>query len=85
MAAAASLPCLHGEDVSRRNGAARLTRVLVSDPEPNVCAAAVDALARGGDASAAPTLERLLERFPDEPYSEFSVRMALAPLAATAS
>jgi HEAT repeat protein len=61
---------------------ARLTRVLEVEVELNVCAAAVDALAECGDVSSTAALERLLVRFPDEPYLEFSVRTALARLAA---
>ena len=61
--------------------AAHLTRVLEAEPELNVCASAVEALVECGDASAAAALRGLLERFPDEPFLEFSVRTALARIA----
>jgi HEAT repeat protein len=61
--------------------AARLTRVLEEETHLNVCAAAVDALVECGDASAAAALRALVERFPDEPYLDFSVRTALARIA----
>jgi len=57
---------------------ARLMRVLEADPELNVCAAAVEAIVECGDAGCAPALEALAQRFPDEPYLQFSIRTALA-------
>lgn len=58
-----------------------LVGVLAEEPEINVCAAAVDALAECGDREAVAPLRRLLERFPDEPFLEFSVNTALARIA----
>lgn len=55
-----------------------LTRVIETETELNVCAAAVEALAECGDPAAASALRDLLERFPDEPFLEFSVQTALA-------
>jgi HEAT repeat protein len=58
-----------------------LMRIIAEDNEINVCAAAVEALADCGvDAAVAP-LSALLERFPNEPFLEFSVRTALARIA----
>ncbi len=55
-----------------------LLRIIAEDRELNVCAGAVDALAECGDASAVAPLRRLLERFPNEPFLEFSVNDAIA-------
>jgi HEAT repeat protein len=51
--------------------------VLDSDPEPNVCAAAVDVLAEVGESSALPVLERCAKRFGDTPFLTFSIQMAI--------
>lgn len=67
--------------LSHPNNLRWLTAVIEHDPEVNVCCAAVDALAECGDAGAAAPLQRLLERFPNEPFLEFSVRTALAQIA----
>jgi len=58
-----------------------LMRIIAEDRELNVCAAAVEALAECGDGAAVAPLTALLERFPDEPFLEFSVRAALARIA----
>jgi HEAT repeat protein len=58
-----------------------LMRIIAEDSELNVCAAAVEALAECGDATAAAPLSALLVRFPNEPFLEFSVGMALARIA----
>jgi HEAT repeat protein len=55
-----------------------LMRIIADDTELNVCAAAVDALAECGDGAAVVPLHALLERFPNEPFLEFSVRTAVA-------
>jgi HEAT repeat protein len=55
-----------------------LMRIIAEDTELNVCAAAVGALAECGDGAAVAPLCALLERFPNEPFLEFSVRAALA-------
>ena len=59
----------------------RLMRIIAEDRELNVCAAAVEALAECGDGAAVAPLTALLERFPDEPFLEFSVQSALARIA----
>jgi HEAT repeat protein len=51
--------------------------VLDSDPEPNVCAAAVEVLAEVGESSALPILERCAKRFSDTPFLAFSIQMAI--------
>jgi len=51
--------------------------LLDSEPEPNVCAAAVEVLAEVGESSALPVLERCAERFGDTPFLTFSIQMAI--------
>ena len=59
--------------------ATRLLReVLQSEPEPNVCAAAVDVLAEVGGPAALPVLAQCAERWPDDPFLGFAIRIAAA-------
>lgn len=58
-----------------------LIEILDAEDEVNVCAAAVNALVECGDRTAIRPLQRLLERFPDEPFLAFAVRTALARIA----
>jgi len=53
-----------------------LCQLLVSDPEVNVCAAAIDVLAEVGTAEALPALERCAARFPQTPFLGFAARAA---------
>lgn len=50
--------------------------LLDAENEPNVCAAAVDALAELGHESALPSLARCAERFRGTPFLEFAIRTA---------
>jgi len=59
--------------------------VLESEPEPNVCAAAVEVLAEVGEASALPVLERCAQRFGDTPFLQFCIRMAVERVRSQAS
>jgi HEAT repeat protein len=52
-----------------------LVGVLDTDPEINVCAAAVDALAEVGSPGALPALRRCAERFAD-PFLDFAIKIA---------
>jgi HEAT repeat protein len=54
-----------------------LCQVLESEPEANVCAAAVDALAEIGGASALPALTRCAERFRATPFLQFAIGVAI--------
>ena len=54
-----------------------LCDLLDSEPEPNVCAAAVDALAEIGGAEALPVLARCKERFAATPFLEFAIKIAM--------
>jgi HEAT repeat protein len=50
--------------------------ILESDPEPNVCASAIDALAEIGEPEALPALARCAERFQTAPFLVFSIKIA---------
>ena len=58
-----------------------LIEAIEHDPDVNVCAAAVEALAHCGDATATAPLLRLVQRFPDEPFLAFAVQTALSRIA----
>ncbi len=55
---------------------ARLTAVLEREPHVNVCLAAVEGVVEAGRPDALPALDRLKERFPDDPVVAFSVDAA---------
>ena len=59
--------------------------LLEAEPEPNVCAAAVEVLAEVGESSALPVLERCAKRFSDTPFLEFSIQMAIDRIRSQAS
>jgi hypothetical protein len=58
--------------------------VLDSDPEINVCAAALDVIADIGSADALPHLRRCADRFPDQPFLAFAIRVACDRIGAQA-
>jgi HEAT repeat protein len=53
-----------------------LGRVLDGDPEVNVCAAAIDVIADIGLPDALPHLDRCAQRFADQPFVTFAIRVA---------
>jgi HEAT repeat protein len=53
-----------------------LSAVLDTEDEVNVCAAAVDVIADIGSPEALPSLRRCAERFPDEPFLAFAIKVA---------
>ncbi|NUB07921.1 HEAT repeat domain-containing protein [Azospirillum sp. Vi22] len=53
-----------------------LAGVIDRDPHVNVCLSAVEALMESGDPAALPVVERLGERFPNDPFVAFSVDAA---------
>jgi HEAT repeat protein len=53
-----------------------LCGVLERDPQPNVCAAAVEVLAEIGDADTVAALTRCRARFPDDPFLAFAIDAA---------
>ena len=63
----------------------RLCALLDAEPQPNVCAAAIDVLAEVGGADAIPALHRCAGRFADEPFLTFSVKVAVDRIGAQSS
>jgi hypothetical protein len=59
--------------------------LLDSEPEPNVCGAAIEVLAEVGESSALPVLERCAKRFSDTPFLAFSIQMAIDHVRSQAS
>jgi HEAT repeat protein len=76
-------------DLLRVQPAAEATRVLSalleSEPEPNVCGAAVDVLAEVGDIDATPFLLRCADRFRGDPFLGFAIKVAVSRLRARSS
>ena len=70
------LACDLARDVAPHEAVALLSAVIETDPEVNVCAAAVDVLAEVGSAAALPSLASCAARFPDQPFLAFAVRVA---------
>ncbi|MEI6387303.1 MAG: HEAT repeat domain-containing protein [Spirochaetota bacterium] len=54
-----------------------LVEVIEKDPVVNVCGTAVDLLAEVGSSFSIGALERLRDRFPEEPYIQFAANLAL--------
>jgi HEAT repeat protein len=63
-------------ELSAADATSLLSVVLERDPEPNVCAAAVDVLAEIGEATALPFLDDCAARFPDQRFLQFAVKAA---------
>jgi HEAT repeat protein len=53
-----------------------LCALLDRESQPNVCAAAIDALSEVGDKDVLPSLARCAERFAQEPFLHFSIKVA---------
>lgn len=70
------LTCDLVRDAPAGEASSLLCRVLDEDAHPNVCAAAVDVLAEVGGPEALPALGRCADRFPDEAFLGFSIRVA---------
>lgn len=71
------LACGLVRDMPGEVAASLCCSVLDSEPEPNVCAVAVEVLAEVGESTALPVLERCAKRFSDSPFLEFSIQMAI--------
>ena len=54
-----------------------LCALIETEPEVNVCAAAVEALGATADAAAAPSLSRCAERFPHDPFLGFAIKVVI--------
>jgi hypothetical protein len=59
------------------NATPLLCDLLVREPEANVCAAAVDVLAEIGGPLAEPALRHCADRFPQEAFLGFAIKMAI--------
>jgi HEAT repeat protein len=69
--------CVLVRDMPSQAAASLCCDLLDSEPDPNVCAAAVEALAEIGESSALPALMRCADRFRATPFVEFSIRIAI--------
>jgi HEAT repeat protein len=69
------LACDLVRDVGGADGPGWLCALIETEPEVNVCAAAVEALGEIADAAAAPSLSRCAERFPDDPFLGFAIKV----------
>lgn len=57
---------------------AQLVQVLAEEPEVNVCAAAIEAVAERGSGAALPALDAVAARFADEPFITFATGLAIS-------
>jgi HEAT repeat protein len=71
------LACVLVRDMPSRSAAGLCCDLLDSEPDANVCAAAVETLAEIGDSSSLPALTRCADRFGDTPFLEFSIRTVI--------
>jgi HEAT repeat protein len=71
------LACVLVRDMPSQAAASLCCDLLDSEPEANVCAAAVEALAEIGESSALPALMRCADRFRATPFLEFSIRIVI--------
>jgi HEAT repeat protein len=69
------LACDLVREVSGADGPRWLCALIETEPEVNVCAAAVEALGEIADASAEPSLSRCAERFPDDQFLGFAIKV----------
>lgn len=71
------LACVLVRDMPSQVAAGLCCELLDSEPEPNVCAAAVETLAEIGEPSALPALVRCADRFRATPFLEFSISIVI--------
>ena len=72
-----TLACAFVREMPRQEAVRLFSELLESESQPNVCAAAVDALAEIGDSAALPALARCAERFSGTPFLAFSIGLAV--------
>lgn len=70
------LACDLARELPSAEATVLLGAVLDSDPEVNVCAAAVDVIADIGSPAALPHLRRCAQRFADQPFLDFAIKIA---------
>jgi HEAT repeat protein len=76
------LACDLARDAGGADGPAWLCELLESEPQANVCAAAVETLAEIGDSTATPHLRRCAARFTDNAFLSFAIRETIDRLRA---
>ena len=69
------LACDLVREVGGADGARWLCALIETEPEVNVCAAAVEALGEIADVSAKPSISRCGERFADDPFLGFAIKV----------
>jgi HEAT repeat protein len=69
------LACDLVRDAGGADGPRWLCALIETEPQANVCAAAVEALGEIGDAAALPALSKCAERFPDDPFLGFAIKV----------
>jgi hypothetical protein len=69
------LACDLVRDAGGAEGPRWLCALIETEPQANVCAAAVEALGEIADTTAAPSLSRCAERFPDDPFLGFAIKV----------
>ncbi len=71
------LACDLVRDLGGADGPRWLCALIETEPEANVCAAAVEALGEIADVAAAPALSRCARRFPDDPFLGFAIKVVV--------
>jgi HEAT repeat protein len=71
------LACDLVRDAGGADGPRWLCALIETEPQANVCAAAVEALDEIADATAAPSLSRCAERFPGDPFLGFAIKVVV--------
>jgi HEAT repeat protein len=69
------LACDLVREVGGADGPGWLCALIETEPHANVCAAAVEVLGEIADSAAAPSLSRCAERFPDDPFLGFAIKV----------
>jgi hypothetical protein len=69
------LACDLVRDAGGADGPRWLCAMIETEPQANVCAAAVEVLGEIADAAAGPSLSRCAERFPDDPFLRFAIKV----------
>lgn len=74
------LACDLGRVLTDRETPKLLYAILESDPNGNVCGAAVEVVAEIGDADGIASLLRCADRFPSDPFLSFAIKSAVERL-----
>jgi HEAT repeat protein len=69
------LACDLVRDAGDRDGASWLCALLDTEPQANVCGAAVEVLGQIADETALPALSRCAARFPEDPFLGFAIKV----------